>query len=103
MATSGVAHIGSVVVTTDACNFSGQTVLVGPGAPTVLVNGKVVCTVGDLTAPYPSGVPPVCIAKTGVVLAPGNPTVLVGGKPIARITDLTDAGPITTGSLNVLA
>ena len=100
---SGVAHIASVVTTSDACNFSGVTALAGPGVPTVLVNGKVVCTVGDLTVPYPSGIPPVCISKTGVVLAPGNPTVLVGGKPVARIADVTDAGPITTGSLNVLA
>ena len=103
MAAQGVAHIASVVTTTDACNFSGVTALAGPGVPTVLVNGNVVCTVGDLTAPYPSGIPPVCISKTGVVLAPGNPTVLVGGRPIARIGDLTDAGPITTGSANVLA
>ena len=94
MAAQGVAHITSVVTTTDACNFSGVTALAGPGVPTVLVNGNVVCTVGDLTAPYPSGIPPVCISKTGVVLAPGNPTVLVGGRPIARIGDLTDAGPI---------
>ena len=102
MAAQGVATIGSIVTTTDACNFSGQTLLAGPGVPTVLVNGSVVCGVGDLTAPYPSGIPPVCISKTGVI-ATGNATVLVGGKPIARIGDTTDAGPITTGSLNVLA
>ena len=99
---SGVAHIASVVTTSDACNFSGVTALAGPGVPTVLVNGKVVCTVGDLTVPYPSGIPPVCISKTAIV-ASGNLTVLVGGKAIARIGDTTDAGPITTGSLNVLA
>ena len=99
---AGVAIIGSVVTTADACNVSGVTTLAGPGAPTVLVNGSVVCGVGDFTAPYPSGVPPVCISKTGVV-ATGNATVLVNGKPIARIGDTTDAGPITTGSANVLA
>tara|TARA_Y100000748_G_C15058921_1_gene317764 strand:+ start:35 stop:334 length:300 start_codon:yes stop_codon:yes gene_type:complete len=98
---SGVATIGSVVTTTDPCNVTGVTALAS-GNLTVLVNGKAVCGIGDVTAPYPSGVPPVCISKTAIV-ASGNLTVLVGGKAIARIGDTTDAGPITTGSLNVLA
>ena len=101
MAGLSVARVGDTVTTTDACNAPGTTVMAS-GSMTVLVNGKSVCRIGDLTAGYPSGIPPVCINKIGVVTT-GIPNILVNGKQIATVGSVTTAGPIATGSLDVLA
>jgi len=97
---SGVARVGDSITTGHGCEATA--LLAGPGVLTVLVNGKPVCGVGDLTAPHLSGVPPVCVSHTMPIIS-GNARVLVGGRPIARIGDPVDAGAIATGSLNVLA
>lgn len=65
-------------------------VIVGPGAPTVLICGQPAARVGDMqTCPLATpGIPPIPHVG-GPILPPGSPTVLIGGLPAARVGDMT--------------
>jgi uncharacterized Zn-binding protein involved in type VI secretion len=81
-------------------------VVVGPGAPNVLIAGQPASVVGDMhTCPMidPStGIPHV----GGPVIPPGVPTVLISGRPAAVLGGVcTCVGPpdsIVLGAMNVL-
>ena len=101
----GITRVGDTATTFDPCNFTGVTTIAGPGAasPTggVFVNGKPAATLGDLTAPYPSGVPPVCINVTKPIIGPGAPGlsgVYVNGKIVSTVADTVGSGVVTTAS-----
>ena len=68
-------------------------VILGPGAPTVVICGKPAVRTGDMTSAPPQVVP----------IVGGSPTVLIGGKPAARAGDATaNGGRIVTGCPTVL-
>ena len=92
------AQVGSAVVTAPGCDIA--TVIAGPGAPTVLINGIPAVTAGDLTAPHTIGTVPFCSTHTSPIISAS--TVLIGGQPAARVGDSVCAGTITTGSANVI-
>jgi len=92
------ARVGSSVVTGHGCD--AVTVIAGPGAPTVLINGIPAVTAGDLTAPHTIGSVPFCSTHTSPIISAS--TVLIGGQPAARVGDSVCAGTITTGSANVI-
>ena len=80
-------------------------VIVGPGAPNVLIGGQPAAVVGDMhTCPQLEGgvVPHV----GGPILPPGVPTVLIAGRPAAVLGGMcTCVGPpdsIVLGAMNVL-
>lgn len=86
---NGVAKVGVSLI--------GPAPIVGPGVPTVLVEGVPCSVLGDLGTPH--GEPP----HSNPVILSGNPTVLVGGKPIARqSTSIASCGhPVTLGAVTV--
>lgn len=88
---------GVARVTTDLVGGTG--VITGPGASTVLVNGRPLSIVGDTVAPH--GEPP----HTNPVILTGSPTVRAQGRPITveQISQATCGHLATTGSLNVRA
>ena len=92
------AQVGSAVVTGHGCD--AVTVIAGPGAPTVLINGIPAARAGDLTAPHTIGTPPFCSAHTSPIISAS--TVLISGQPAARVGDSVCAGTITSGSANVI-
>ena len=92
------AVVGSAVVTGHGCDAA--TAIAGPGAPSVLINGKPAATVGDLTMPHNIGVPPFCSPHT-MPIASGCPTVLVNGKPLAHIGSSVDSCTITSSATTV--
>ena len=92
------AHVGSAVVTGHGCDAA--TVIAGPGAPTVLINGIPAVTTSDLTAPHTIGTPPFCSTHTSPIISAS--TVLINGSPAARVGDSVCAGTITSGSANVI-
>ena len=98
----GVTRVGDVATTVDPCNVTGVTTIAGPGAanPTrgVFVNGKPAAMLGDLTAPYPSGVPPVCVNITKPIVGPGAPTVYINQKVVSTVADTVGTGVVTTAS-----
>ena len=66
--------------------------VIGPGEPTVLIEGVPAAVVGDLATC--SGPPD--------TIAVGSATVMIGGKPAARMGDLTvHGGTIATGCTTV--
>ena len=56
--------------------------IVGPGAPTVLINGLPAAKVGDMC---------VCVGPPDTIVA-GSSTVMVEGVPMARMGDVTAHG-----------
>ena len=92
------AHVGSAVVTGHGCDAA--TVIAGPGAPTVLINGTPAARAGDLTAPHTIGTVPFCSTHTSPIISAS--TVFIGGSPAARVGDSVCAGTITSGSANVI-
>ena len=92
------AQVGSSVVTGHGCDAA--TVIAGPGAPTVLINGIPAVTTSDFTAPHTIGTPPFCSTHTSPIISAS--TVLINGKPAGRIGDSVCAGTITSGSANVM-
>ena len=101
----GITRVGDTATTFDPCNVTGVTTIAGPGAasPTggVFVNGKPAATLGDLTAPYPSGIPPVCVAITKPIVGPGAPGlsgVYVNNKIVSTVADTVGSGVVTTAS-----
>ena len=102
----GITRVGDTATTFDPCNVSGTTVIAGPGAvglTGVIVNGQPAATLGDLTAPYPSGIPPVCVPITKPIVGPGAPTVYINKKVISTLADTVGTGVITSSSTNVFA
>jgi uncharacterized Zn-binding protein involved in type VI secretion len=78
-------------------------VIVGPGAPNVLIGGLPAALVGDMHAcPLIDAAPHV----GGPILPPGALTVLISGRPAAAMGGLcTCTGPpdtIVLGAMNVL-
>ena len=105
-----VTRVGDTVTTFDPCNVTGTTVIAGPGSvglTGVNVNGKPAAMLGDLTAPYPSGIPPVCVPITKPIIGPGAPGttggVYINGKIVSTLADTVGTGVITTASTNVFA
>ena len=92
------AQVGSAVVTGHGCDAA--TVIAGPGAPTVLINGIPAVTTSDFTAPHTIGTPPFCSTHASPIISAS--TVLINGKPAGRIGDSVCAGTITSGSANVI-
>ena len=92
------ARVGSSVVTGHGCD--AVTVIAGPGAPTVLINGIPAVTTSDLTAPHTIGTPPFCSTHASPIISAS--TVLISGQPAARVGDSVCAGTITSGSANVI-
>ena len=92
------AHVGSSVVTGHGCDAA--TVIAGPGAPTVLINGIPAARAGDMTAPHTIGTVPFCSTHTSPIISAS--TVFIGGSPAARVGDSVCAGTITSGSANVM-
>lgn len=76
-------------------------VILGPGAPTVLVNMLPQSTIFDAVAPHvPCPVIPIHCAAT---LVSGSLTVISQGLPATRLGDLASCGDsIVTGSINVI-
>lgn len=72
--------------------LTGQTgtgdIVVGPGAPTVIIGGKPVALVGDQV----SGA-----ALIGVISQPGNPKIIIGGRPPAALTGVVSGANPATG------
>jgi uncharacterized Zn-binding protein involved in type VI secretion len=68
--------------------------LLGPGAPTILIDGKIAAVVGD-----------VCLCKSPVpnAVARGSSSVLLSGRPAARKGDSTaHGGALSDGVDSVL-
>lgn len=67
--------------------------IVGPGDPTVLIEGLPAARIGDLL---------ICIGPPDAIVQ-GSATVLIGGVPAARLGDATaHGGEIVLGALNVM-
>ena len=92
------ARVGDAIVTGHGCDAA--TVIAGPGAPTVLINGIAAARAGDLTAPHTIGTVPFCSTHTSPIISAS--TVFIGGSPAARVGDSVCAGTITSGSANVM-
>src|ERR1700748_1612157 len=74
-----IPHVGSVIL--------------GPGAPTVLIGGQPASTVGDIC---------ICVGPPDMIVT-GSMSVLIGGKPAARMTSMTaHGGAILGGEPTVL-
>ena len=71
-------------------------VITGPGAPTVLVNGSAVSTLGDAVTPH--GDPPHAAAK----IITSSKTVFAQGKGIVRAGDKASCGHSVASGTNVL-
>lgn len=77
---------------------AGGGLILGPGAPTVRVNGAAAATLGDLIAPHGAG--PHAVA----VIIGASLTVIGNSKRIARAGDLCSCGhTIAGGSPNTNA
>jgi uncharacterized Zn-binding protein involved in type VI secretion len=76
---------------------AGLGIILGPGAPTILVEGLPLSLLGDIVAPH--GKPPHKIAK----IITGSPTVKGFGKPITveLISVASCAHPVNTGAFTV--
>ncbi len=73
-------------------------IIIGPGAPSIFVDGKIVAVTGDNVVPYGTG------CKSKPKLGPGSNTVFAEGKPICRQGDKDICGiPIASGSNTVNA
>ena len=71
-------------------------VIIGPGAPTVLVNGSPVSTLGDAVTPH--GDPP----HSSATIIKSSTTVFAQGKGIVRVGDKASCGhSVASGSPNV--
>ena len=75
-------------------------VIIGPGVPSVKVNGAPISVVGDVVAAHaPWGRPhPPHDAPT---MTGGSPSVKAGGKPVIRAGDVATCGHPATGSGSV--
>lgn len=79
MCSGTVPHVGGPVM--------------GPGIPTVLINGKPAAVMGDKCT---------CVGPPDTIIK-GNPMVLVDGKPMVCMGDMTaHGGSIVVGEPNIL-
>jgi uncharacterized Zn-binding protein involved in type VI secretion len=75
---------------------AGGGVILGPGAPTVLVNGVPAACVGDAIAPHGIGL------HANAVIVQGSATVIAEGRNVSYTGALCSCGhTITPGSLDV--
>jgi uncharacterized Zn-binding protein involved in type VI secretion len=84
---------------------SGGGVVLGPGALSVLVNGRPVITPGNIVAPHPCcGAPEAeCVVHCAAVTTLGSLGVLAEGKPIVYVGSPDTCKHVRmTGSFNVL-
>ena len=95
---AAAARVGDAIVTGHGCDAA--TIIAGPGAPTVLINGIAAARGGDLTVPHTIGAQPFCSTHTSPIISAS--TVLIGGLPAAKVGDSVCAGTITSGSANVM-
>jgi uncharacterized Zn-binding protein involved in type VI secretion len=102
LAAAGAAAAQPAARVGDPTSHGG--VIVGPGAPSVLIGGMPAARAGDFAScPLvgPGGAPHV-----GGPIAAGAPTVLIGGLPAARVGDqVVEVGPpsaIAAGAPTVL-
>ena len=77
----------------------GTGILLGPGAPTVLVEGVPIGCIGDAASPH--GEAP----HTSPTIVSGSSTVFAGGRPIALQGQsiASCAHPVATGAATVQA
>ncbi len=81
----------------DLTNHPGT--IIGPGNPTVLIEGQPVCTLGDMHSCSFPGTPP----HPPSPIVTGSSSVFIGGRPAARLGDMTACGAtIITGATQVL-
>ena len=75
----------------------GPAPIIGPGVPSVLVEGMPCSVLGDKGTPH--GEPP----HSNPIIMRGNPTVLVGGRPIVReMASVASCGhPVMKGPITV--
>ena len=67
--------------------------IVGPGVPTVLINGMPAAVLGDICT---------CVGPPDTIVS-GSATVMIGGKPAARMGDMTaHGGSIVVGVPTVM-
>lgn len=84
----GVSRVG--------VDSAGGTIL-GPGVPSVVVNGSPVSVIGDAVAGH--GDPP----HSAPVMIAGSGTVIAGGIGIVRAGDAASCGDTASGSSDVIA
>lgn len=84
----GVSRVG--------VDSAGGTIL-GPGVPSVIVNGSPISVVGDSVAGHGDGphAGPTMVGKSGSVIA--------GGKGVVRAGDAASCGDTASGSSDVIA
>lgn len=92
----GAARVGDMhtcpLVNPDGSPHTGGP-LVGPGEPTVLIEGLPAAVIGDTC---------ICIGPPDTV-ALGSQTVFIGGKPAVRMGDTTaHGGQVVAGSATVI-
>lgn len=75
---------------------AGGTIL-GPGEPSVFVNGSPISIIGDAVASH--GIAP----HAAPVMVEGSSTVFAGGIGVVRQGDAASCGHTATGSSNVFA
>lgn len=77
----------------------GTGILLGPGAPTVLVEGVPVGCIGDSVSPHGNA------PHISPTIVSGSATVFANGKPIALVgtSKATCAHPVATGATSVQA
>lgn len=71
--------------------------IVGPGEPTVLINGAPASVLGDAVAGHGPA------THASATMVQGSGTVMIGGKPACRMGDTASCGdPLTPGSSDVI-
>ena len=83
-------------------NIAGG-IVVGPGAPSVLINGRPVATPGNYVTPHPCCGRPGCAIHCRAVTTIGSTSVLAEGKPIVYVGSPDSCfHPRALGSTNVV-
>ncbi len=75
----------------DPTNHGG--VIIGPGAPTVMIGGMPAAVMGDT---HVSPIPPTSHIPSSLFIL-GSTTVMIGGKPALRVTDPCGCGAMPIG------
>jgi uncharacterized Zn-binding protein involved in type VI secretion len=84
----GVSRVG--------VDSAGGTIL-GPGVPSVIVNGAPISIIGDAVAGHGPSV------HAGPVMVEGSSTVFAGGIGVVRAGDAASCGDTASGSSDVIA
>lgn len=77
---------------------SAGATIIGPGVPSVKVNGAPASVIGDAVVPHPPVPSP---HSAGPTMVQGSSTVFIGGIGAVRVGDLASCGHPATGSNNV--